>query len=62
MKGKQFQDQVRRLRADIKMLVISGYQEMDLKQRDLLEARSAFLRKPFALDVLVTKVHELLNR
>ena len=62
MKGRQFQNQVRRLRADIKVLVISGYQEMDLQRKDLLEARSAFLQKPFDLDVLVAKVHELLNR
>jgi signal transduction histidine kinase len=61
MKGRQFQEQVRRLRADIKVLVVSGYQEMDLQRRDLLEARSAFLQKPFALDELVSKVHELLN-
>ncbi|HEY7415708.1 MAG TPA: response regulator [Ktedonobacteraceae bacterium] len=62
MKGRQFQDQVRKLRTDIKVLVISGYQEMDLKRRDLLEARSTFLQKPFDLDVLVAKVHELLNQ
>ena len=62
MKGKQFQDQVRKLRADSKVLVVSGYQEMDLKRRDLLEARSAFLQKPFDLDVLVAKVHDLLHR
>lgn len=62
MKGRQFQDQVRRRRADINVLVVSGYQEMDLKRRDLLSASSAFLQKPFDLDVLVAKVHELLNR
>lgn len=62
MKGRQFQEQVCRLRADIKVLVVSGYQEMDLKRRDLLEARSTFLQKPFDLDVLVAKVHELLTR
>ena len=61
MKGKQFQEHVRRLRADIKVLVVSGYQEMDLKRRDLLEARSAFLQKPFALDDLVAKVRDLLK-
>jgi len=60
MKGRHFQEHVRRLRADIKVLVISGYQEMDLKRRDLLDARSAFLQKPFELDILVAKVRELL--
>ena len=62
MKGRQFQEHVRRLRADIKVLVVSGYQEMDLKRRDLLEARSAFLQKPFTLDDLVAKVRELLKQ
>jgi DNA-binding response OmpR family regulator len=62
MQGRQFQEQVRRLRADIKVLVVSGYQEMDLKRRDLLETSSAFLQKPFELDVLVAKVRELLTR
>lgn len=62
MKGRQFQEQVRRLRADIKVLVVSGYQEIDLKRWDLLDARSAFLQKPFDLDMLVVKVRELFNR
>ncbi len=61
MKGRQFQEHVRRLRPDIKVLVVSGYQEIDLKRRDLLEARSTFLQKPFDLDELVAKVRELLN-
>ncbi|HLZ55916.1 MAG TPA: response regulator [Ktedonosporobacter sp.] len=61
MKGRQFQEHVRRLRAGIKVLVVSGYQEIDLQQRDLLEAKSAFLQKPFDLDVLVAKVRELLT-
>jgi len=62
MKGRQFQEHVQRRRADIKVLIISGYQEMDLKRRDLLDARSAFLQKPFDLDVLTTKVQELLSQ
>jgi hypothetical protein len=53
---------VRRLRADIKVLVVSCYQEVDLKRRDLLETSSAFLQKTFDLDVLIAKVPELLNR
>lgn len=61
MKGRQFQEHVRRLKAGVKVLVISGYQEIDLKRRDLLEVRSAFLQKPFDLDVLLAKVRELLN-
>ena len=62
MKGRQFQEQVRRQRADIKVLIVSGYQEMDLQRRDLLDGRSAFLQKPFDLDVLLAKVCELLDQ
>lgn len=61
MKGRHFQEHVRRQRADIKVLVVSGYQEMDLKRRDLLDARSAFLQKPFDLDVFAAKVRELIS-
>ncbi len=61
MKGKQFQEHIRRQRPDIKVLIVSGYEETDLKRRDLLDPRSAFLQKPFDLDVLVAKVHRLLN-
>jgi two-component system cell cycle sensor histidine kinase/response regulator CckA len=61
MKGRQFQEHVRRQRPDIKVLIVSGYEEMDLKRRDLLDSRSAFLQKPFDLDVLIAKVRRLLN-
>ena len=47
MKGKQFQEHIRRQRPDIKVLIVSGYEETDLKRRDLLDPRSAFLEKPF---------------
>jgi CheY-like chemotaxis protein len=61
MKGREFQEHVRRLCPDIKVLIVSGYEEMDLKRRDLLDPRSAFLQKPFDLDVLVAKVCGLLS-
>ena len=61
MKGRQFQEHVHRQHADTKVLVISGYSEMELKQQGLLDATSAFLQKPFNLDLFVVKVHELLN-
>lgn len=61
MKGRQFQEHVRRYRPGIKVLIVSGYQEVDLKRRDLLDAGSAFLQKPFDLDMLIGKVRELLD-
>lgn len=61
MKGRQFQEHIRKYCPDIKVLIVSGYQEIDLKRRDLLDTRSAFLQKPFDLDMLIAKVRELLN-
>lgn len=61
MKGRQFQEHVRKQCPNIKVLIVSGYEEMDLKRQDLLDSRSAFLQKPFDLDLLVTEVRRLLN-
>ena len=61
MQGRHFQEHIRKLYANTKVLVISGYQEMDLKQRDLLDSRSAFLQKPFSLDAFVGKIRELIG-
>ncbi|HEY6411062.1 MAG TPA: response regulator [Ktedonobacteraceae bacterium] len=61
MQGRQFQEHVRRQRADTKVLVMSGYQEMDLKRRNLLDPGSVFLQKPFDLDVFAAKVRELIG-
>jgi DNA-binding NtrC family response regulator len=60
MQGKAFQEQVRQRQADMKVLVMSGYQKMDLQRRNLLDSRSAFLQKPFDLEVFAAKVRELL--
>jgi len=61
MKGRQFQEHVHRQRADTRVLVVSGYSEIELKQQGLLDATSAFLQKPFNLDLFVAKIRELLN-
>lgn len=61
MRGRAFQEYVHQQQAAMKILVMSGYQEMDLKRRNLLDARSTFLQKPFDLDVFAAKVRELLG-
>jgi signal transduction histidine kinase len=61
MQGRGFQDYVRKRQPDMKVLVMSGYQESELKSRDLLDARSAFLQKPFDLDVFTAAVERLLD-
>jgi len=61
VKGKAFQEQVWQLRPATRILVISGYQEIQLKQQQLLDGRSAFLQKPFSLQELTTEVARLLS-
>jgi signal transduction histidine kinase len=61
MKGKEFQTYIHRSHPEVKILIVSGYQEIDLKRRELLDAQSAFLQKPFSLDTLASKVRELIE-
>ena len=61
MKGKEFQEYIRKQHPNVKILVVSGYQEMYLQQRQLLDATSAFLQKPFDLDELAARVRALLE-
>lgn len=61
MQGKEFQQQIRRRQPETKVLVMSGYQQVQLQQKDMLDPNSDFLQKPFDLDVLLDKVHSLLN-
>lgn len=62
MQGRAFQEQVRRQQVNMKVLVMSGYNEMDLKRRNLMDPSSAFLQKPFDLDVFMNTVRTLLGR
>ncbi len=61
MKGREFQEHIRKQRGTTKVLVISGYQEMDLQRRNLLDPASAFLQKPFGIDELIIKVSEIIR-
>jgi CheY-like chemotaxis protein len=60
MQGRDFQEYVRKQRAGAKVLVMSGYQETELKRRNLLNPRSMFLQKPFDLGVFLATVRQLL--
>jgi PAS domain S-box-containing protein len=57
-------DLVKRLRAersDLKVLFMSGYTDLALADRGLLELGSAFVRKPFSNAVLTEKVRDVLD-
>ena len=60
MQGREFQEYVHQKQTAMKVLVMSGYQEMDIQRRNLLEPRSAFIQKPFDLDVFAAKVRKLI--
>lgn len=62
MQGRAFQEYVRQQQPGLKVLVMSGYQEMDLKRRNLLDPGSAFLQKPFDLEVFAATVRNLLGK
>jgi two-component system, cell cycle sensor histidine kinase and response regulator CckA len=59
MTGKEFQMHIRKNYPAVRILIVSGYQKMDLQRRELLDPASAFLQKPFGLDELEAKVREI---
>lgn len=61
MQGRSFQEHVLTQQPNVKVLIISGYQEADLKRRNLLDPRSAFLQKPFDLDAFTATARRLLG-
>ena len=54
-------DQLKKINADVKVLIASGYVE-DQRIRDLLaQGCNGFLQKPFNLNVLSQKIMNALN-
>ncbi|MDQ4029547.1 MAG: response regulator, partial [Actinomycetota bacterium] len=54
MNGRQLAERVTQLRPHARILFTSGY------PRDPMEAEAAFLQKPYTMDELVRKVHDVL--
>jgi signal transduction histidine kinase/CheY-like chemotaxis protein len=54
MNGRQLAERVTRLRPGARILFTSGY------PRDPMDAEAAFLQKPYTMDELVRKVHDVL--
>jgi PAS domain S-box-containing protein len=59
--GKELAKLLCQLRPEMKVLYMSGYTDDATIHRGVMEPRLAFLRKPFAPDVLVSKVREILD-
>ncbi len=61
MSGRELVDRIAALRAELKVLFVSGYTESDVLRHGVGEAATAFLQKPFTPSVLARKVHEMLG-
>ncbi len=60
--GKALADKLKILRPDIKILFTSGYTDRAIVDHGVLEEGIDFLQKPFALETLVRRVREVLDK
>jgi signal transduction histidine kinase len=61
MNGRQLADVARQRRPDLPILFITGYAHSPLLRRDNLETDMHILSKPFAMDVLIQRVQQILK-
>jgi PAS domain S-box-containing protein len=62
MGGRQVAERLVALRPSLKVMYVSGYTEDAVVRHGVLEAETAFLRKPFTPSVLACKVREVLDK
>ena len=62
LNGEEAFRELRRIRADVPVLLMSGYNEQDLTSRFLGKGLDGFLQKPFKPDDLREKLREILSR
>jgi CheY-like chemotaxis protein len=60
MSGRALVESMRAIRPDIAVLYMSGYTDDAIVRQGVLEPGTAFLSKPFTLEILVRKVQEVL--
>ncbi len=61
MNGRDLAERLKALAPDLKVLYMSGYTENAVLRHGLEKDCAAYLQKPFALEALITKVHEVLH-
>ena len=61
MNGRELAENVRSTRPDLPILFITGYAENAAIRADFLGANMQMITKPFSLDVLASKVSEMLS-
>lgn len=62
MNGREVAEALARERPDTKTLYLSGYTENAVVHHGVVDARMAFLKKPFTPDTLARKVREVLDQ
>jgi DNA-binding NarL/FixJ family response regulator len=62
MNGRELAQYLSSERPELKVLFVSGYPDDALTHRGILDARHAFLPKPFTPDVLDRKIREVLHQ
>jgi CheY-like chemotaxis protein len=61
MNGRQLADAARAVRPDLKVLFITGYAENAVLSHGHLDPGMHVLTKPFAMDVLATRIRDLIE-
>ncbi|HEV8540143.1 MAG TPA: PAS domain S-box protein [Nitrospiraceae bacterium] len=61
MNGRELARRAAAMRPELRVLLMSGYTDEVIGQREVLEAGMAFVRKPFAPDDLARKIREVLE-
>jgi PAS domain S-box-containing protein len=62
MNGAELAQRLERVRPGLRVLFVSGYTDDAVIRHGVLEARTAFLQKPFSLDVLARTVREVIEK
>jgi CheY-like chemotaxis protein len=61
MNGKQLAEKMRANRPTLRVLFTSGYSDTEIADSGALQAKTAFLAKPYSTSVLMQKVREILD-
>jgi FixJ family two-component response regulator len=61
MRGRELGDRLKGLRADLRILYVSGYTDTAIVHHGVLDPGTHFLHKPFTPEQLAMKVREVLH-
>ena len=61
MNGREFANQLLPLRPDLKIIFMSGYTDNAIVRESFSDLHLNYLQKPFTLDTLTDKVHQVLQ-